>query len=260
MPDGSGSQAIDSQKSQDQSNEETLKKKEEDKKKKESMSIQSNLTSSLVETSEDEEKKRREAEKKKKDKKGLTAEDLERIIDVELKESETCIMMNIPARMIFSETEEEQQIQEINKKYEELRQNKIGSDSYMHRASQTLNLTQKHKNNNFVGFSQESKEVTASKYDIDDASKQEKISDAEQQVREYYKSIEDIMTEKLKNSKNLFDVDAPASHLSIQTSKSDVKNGKSGSNSSKGPRSKMKSSQSGMKESKNESEGSSSAS
>lgn len=68
------------------------------------------------------------------------------------------------------------------------------------------------------------------------------------------------MAEKLKNPKNLFDTEAPASHLSIHTSKSDVKNGKSGSNSSKGPRSKMKSSQSGMKESKNESEGSSSAS
>lgn len=41
------------------------------------------------------------------------------------------------------------------------------------------------------------------------------------------------MTEKLKNSKNLFDVDAPASHLSIQTSKSGVKDGKSDSNSTK---------------------------
>jgi hypothetical protein len=46
------------------------------------------------------------------------------------------------------------------------------------------------------------------------------------------------MTEKLKNSKNLFDVDAPASHLSIQTSKSNA-GGKSDSGSSK-TREKMK--------------------
>jgi len=102
--------------------------------------------------------------------------------------------------------------------------------------------------------------VTASNWDIDDAAKVEKITDSQQQEIDYLKSIEDIMAEKLKNSKNLFDAESPASHLSIMTSKSDVKNGKSASNSSKGQRSKMRSSQSGLKESKNESEPTSSAS
>ena len=66
------------------------------------------------------------------------------------------------------------------------------------------------------------------------------------------------MNEKLKNPNSLFDAEALASHIVIESS-TDIKQGKSGSTSSKG-KSKMKSSQSGMKESKNESEVSSSAS
>lgn len=68
------------------------------------------------------------------------------------------------------------------------------------------------------------------------------------------------MAEKLKNPNSLFDAEAMASHIVIESS-TDIKQGKSGSTSSKGgPKSKMKSSQSAMKESKNESEVSSSAS
>ena len=66
-----------------------------------------------------------------------------------------------------------------------------------------------------------------------------RVTEAQQQLIDYEKSIEDIMNEKLKDSKNLFDTQDPASHLSINTSKSDVKKEKSGSNSSKEQRSKM---------------------
>lgn len=99
------------------------------------MSIQSQLTSSLVETSEDEEAKRKEAERKKKEKRGLTSSELEEIVDVELAETNTIILLNIPGRMVIKESEEESKVAEDNKKYEELRQNKIGSDSYMIRGS-----------------------------------------------------------------------------------------------------------------------------
>jgi hypothetical protein len=48
----------------------------------------------------------------------------------------------------------------------------------MSRASQTLNLTAKTKGQNYQGFIKESKEVTASRADIDDACKVEKITNA----------------------------------------------------------------------------------
>lgn len=81
-----------------------------------------------------------------------------------------------------------------------------------------MNLTQKHKGQNYQGFVKESKEVTASRADIDDASKEEKITNAKKQENEYLKSIDSIMTEKLKNPNNLFDAEALASHISIVTS------------------------------------------
>jgi len=62
--------------------------------------MQSHMTSSLVETSEDEEAKRKEADRKKKDKKGLTQADLDMVINVELRETETFILLNIPGTMI----------------------------------------------------------------------------------------------------------------------------------------------------------------
>ena len=99
-----------------------------------------------------------------------------------------------------------------------MKQAKIGSDSYMNRGSQTLNLTQKVKSQNYKGFIQENKEVTASRADIDDASKEEKITNAKKQENAYLKSINDIMADKLKNPNSLFDAEALASHISIVTS------------------------------------------
>jgi hypothetical protein len=50
----------------------------------------------------------------------------------------------------------------------------------MARGTQTLNPTQKFKPVQFIGYTQESKEITASTWDIDDASKMVKLSDAKQ--------------------------------------------------------------------------------
>jgi hypothetical protein len=68
-----------------------------------------------------------------------------------------------------------------NKKYEELKANKVGSDSYMQRGSQTLNLTLKSKEIARPKFEQETKELSATNWDIDDASKQKLVSEAKKQ-------------------------------------------------------------------------------
>ncbi len=46
-----------------------------------------------------------------------------------------------------------------NKKYEELKANKVGSDSYMQRGAQTMNLTLKSKEIAKPKFEQESKDL-----------------------------------------------------------------------------------------------------
>ena len=96
----------------------------------------------MIETSEDEEAKKKEAEKAaKKAKKGLTEKEIEAVIDIELGETDTFELLFIPGVVVAMDTEEHVQVTNENKKYEELKQNKIGSDSYTERGSQTLNLT-----------------------------------------------------------------------------------------------------------------------
>lgn len=118
-----------------------------------------------------------------------------------------------------------------NKTYEALKQSKIGSDSFTVRGTQTLNLSQKSKNEVFYGFTQENKEATASNWDIDDASKGVKMSEAKQQELNYLKSVDDIMTAKLKKPGNLFNAEELASHISIMDSQTTDPNKKSGTNS-----------------------------
>jgi hypothetical protein len=119
------------QKSQEASTKGGEDKKKEEEKKKESGSIHSQLTSSLMETSEDEEARRKEAERAaKKAKKGFSEAELNQIIDVELKETNTITFMFIPGTVVNTETSEVELVTAENKNYEALKQSKIGSDSY----------------------------------------------------------------------------------------------------------------------------------
>lgn len=74
------------------------------------------------------------------------------MIDIELAETETFELFYIPGVAVATDTEEHVQVTNENKKYEELKQNKIGSDSYTERGAQTLNLTQKSKEIHYKGF------------------------------------------------------------------------------------------------------------
>ena len=115
--------------------------------------MQSQLTSSILETSEDDEAKKKEAEKlAKKSKKGLSEKEIEAQIDIEIVESETMDLFFIPSSLVPNDTAEYGVLTNENKKYEELKANKIGSDSYTERGSQTLNLNQKAKEVNYKGF------------------------------------------------------------------------------------------------------------
>ena len=74
-----------------------------------------------------------------------------------------------------------------------------------------------------------------------------RLSEAKQQEINYLKSIDDIMANKLKDKRSLFDAEALASHISIaSTTTGDMSKSKNTNT-----KSKMKSSQSGLRESKN---------
>lgn len=101
--------------------------------------------------------------------------------------------MHFPGVVVNHDTDENTDAIRRNKEYDALKTSKIGSDSFTARGTQTLNPTQKVKNEQFIGYTQETKEITASTWDIDDASKMVKLSDAKQQEINYLKSIDDIM-------------------------------------------------------------------
>ena len=103
------------------------------------------MSSSLVETSEDESAKKREKEKNKSGKKSgeLEEEELNKDVDIEIAETETMTFLFIPSTMVTVDSSEYQAVDDANKKYEDLLKNKIGSDNYKDRGSQTINLTQK---------------------------------------------------------------------------------------------------------------------
>ena len=113
-----------------------------------------------METSEGEEEKRKQMEREsKKQKKGLTEKELDQLVDIELSETNTFTMMFIPGILVSHDSEEHNVVTLENKKYEELKANKLGSDSYTDRGSQTMNLAQKNREVSFKGFTYDNKEL-----------------------------------------------------------------------------------------------------
>ena len=113
------------------------------------MSVNSQLSSSYVESSEDDSKKKAEQERLAKKKKGLTKEDLEAIVDIELSETKTMTLLHIPGTFVKPETDAATENHEQNTAYAELKKSKIGSDLYTMRGTQTLNANKKEKSHLF---------------------------------------------------------------------------------------------------------------
>ncbi len=62
------------------------------------------------------------------------------------------IMMHIPGVAISMDDENRDVVKNENTKYEELKQNKIGSDDYTARGSQTMNFNMKSKEVSYKGY------------------------------------------------------------------------------------------------------------
>lgn len=105
-----------------------------------SVSVTSNLTSSAVETSEDEAAQKREQEIAAKKKGRLTEEELKNDVDIVLTETKTRFFFHLPTLCVAKETDEHEKVSEEIRSYDALLENKKGSDSYMGRGTQTLNL------------------------------------------------------------------------------------------------------------------------
>ena len=232
--------ADDSQAQEGQTQEESKEPKKDGKP---NMSMTSQgLNSSLMESSDDEAAKaKKEAEKGKKGSKGFSEKELNVEVNIELVETDTMIFFAVPGITGVHETPEYTEIHEENTKYETLLVNKKGSDSYEARGAQTMNSTMKAREVNCTDihtFVEHPVWVQANPYDIMDASKLESISAAQRMTKEFYNSIHQTMTERMKDPRCLIDAEALASHVSIYSGDQSKKDPDSGAPIGKKPRKK----------------------
>lgn len=203
-------------------------------------------TSSLLETSEDEEQKKKETEKEKV--RELKEKELCMPVEVVLEETETQTIFFIPGINVLNDCDPEEfvLVEKQNKAYKELCDKKVSSDAFIEHGSQTMNLTQKNREIDFQGFTQETKQFQATNWDIDDARHMERISEAKRQEIEYLNMVNETLNEKSKHKSAFIDAEGLASHISIGSETASKKAGEVG-----GSKSQTTSSKSGKGVSKN---------
>lgn len=156
----------------------------------------------------------------------LTERQLQEEIPIIISEQNTVTLFHIPSS-IFPAVEklpkDEEELQDAaikeceanTKKYKKLCEIKVSSDAFIEHGTQTFNLTQKTREIDFQGFTQEDKKNQATNWDIDDARHMERITDAKRQENEYLALVDEILTEKSKHKAAFIDAEALASHISI---------------------------------------------
>jgi len=150
---------------------------------------------------------------------------------------------------VAKETDEYERVSEEIRSYDALLDNKKGSDSYMGRGTQTLNLAQKNIEITVKGVATENQHLQATNFDIDDENKTIRPTDEEKQRVEFNMEVEKIMEENLKKPNSLINADEMASHISIVTTKSGEQGSKtkaSGATSSNSKSGKNKNSKSNI--------------
>ena len=75
----------------------------------------------------------------------LADDDLEKIVDLTLTETETIWLLDMPTVCVSNEADDASAIKEKNEKYEQLMKNKVGNDQYMDRGMNTFNEPPKFK-------------------------------------------------------------------------------------------------------------------
>lgn len=178
------------------------------------MQTSQSMLSSMLEGSEDEESKKQEAKKKaKEDKKGLSEQEKNKMVDIELTETETFTLLHIPGTICTDPADESLKITED---YKQLLSFKVGADSFSNRGSQTLNLTQKARD--VVPdkiFMLKDVKIQANNYEIEEENRKEREDEGTLMIREYERNIDEIVNEKKKDKHAFINSEELASHISI---------------------------------------------
>ncbi|XP_048354869.1 dynein axonemal intermediate chain 4 isoform X2 [Sphaerodactylus townsendi] len=99
----------------------------------------------------------------------VAKEELEKVVDIYLTETETIWIFDMPTIMVSSEAEEADKARKRNVAYGELCKNRVGNDRYVDRMMQTLNGAPKTKEVQCDKISTADKEIMATNWDLYDS-------------------------------------------------------------------------------------------
>ncbi|XP_059146873.1 dynein axonemal intermediate chain 4-like isoform X2 [Physella acuta] len=135
-----------------------------------------------------------------------TEEDLNKIVDITLVETETFWMIDLPDIKVSNEGEEAVLVTEANKKYSELVKSRVGNDLYVERGMNTFNEPPKLKSVHTTKIDTDSVSVECSNwdmYDTYDALEKLKKDFSEKSLHEEEANLEQEIEEELED-----DIDA----------------------------------------------------
>ncbi|KAM5323114.1 dynein axonemal intermediate chain 4 isoform 2-T2 [Glossophaga mutica] len=99
----------------------------------------------------------------------VTKEDMEKIVEIILTETETLRIFNLPTVLISVEAEEAAKVIQRNKDYENLCRNRLGNDLYVERMMQTINGAPKNKDVQCDKIIKEDKGIMSTAWDLYDS-------------------------------------------------------------------------------------------
>ncbi|XP_038068064.1 dynein intermediate chain 4, axonemal-like [Patiria miniata] len=112
----------------------------------------------------------------------LTEEDLDKAVSIQLTETDTIWMLDLPAICLSAESDEATKVKERNEKYKELCKSRDGNDRYAERGMQTFNEQPKNKDVQTMKVNHNDSGITATTWDMYDTYEeiQDKIKKAEE--------------------------------------------------------------------------------
>ncbi|OMJ85725.1 hypothetical protein SteCoe_12921 [Stentor coeruleus] len=170
--------------------------------------------------------KERVTEAPKEEAKGIPDEDLDKFIDIDLKETETFTVFWIPSIAVSAKADNKEELDKINASYKNLLKEKIGSDNFKSRPSQTLNLMQKNKDIVTETIKKHEFECDVTNWMLHDSFLENPKPSHELVANMFEQEVKASLTDQLKNKGTLLDPEKSLTdtYHSVSVSQSQITN------------------------------------
>jgi WD40 repeat protein len=188
--------------------------------------LKSSDQSEVLSEASDDTGKARVTEEPKDEYKGLKDEDLDKFIEIDLRETETFTIFYIPSIAVSAKAENREEVDKANAEYKNLLKEKVGSDNFKGRPAQTLNLMQKIKECCTDTIKKHEFECEVTNWMLHDAFLENPKPNHEIVADLFEQEVKASLTDQLKNRGTLLDPEKSLTetHNSVSVSQSQVTN------------------------------------